>query len=296
MNDIILNIKTINDALEDFEYLFTIWDQVKDIDLLGSNIVFDFSDCRFLKQNAVAFLGGLIRYAQSKNAIVKLRSGTLDKKVHENLKKNGFLNALGVESEHIEAGNAIPFRQDKTTNTANILDYLGMMWLGKGWVNVSDELKNAIVGKVWEIYANAFEHSKSHIGVFSCGQHFPNQRELKLTVIDFGIGIPNNVKNYRNDYKINDHNCLEWAFLAGTSTNRQGKGRGLGLDLLKEFVKINKGGLEVYSNSAYGVINNDKEKFSDQHFSFSGTIINITLKCDESIYKLSSEIDEEILF
>ncbi|MBS9383808.1 MAG: hypothetical protein HEQ24_06035 [Dolichospermum sp. BR01] len=49
-------------------------------------------------------------------------------------------------------------------------------WLGKGWINISPRLQDAIpavsvaiAGKVVEIYFNAFEHSNSPIGVFSCG-------------------------------------------------------------------------------------------------------------------------------
>jgi hypothetical protein len=48
---------------------------------------------------------------------------------------------------------------------------------------MSPQLINRIVGKVWEIYENAFEYADSPLGVFTCGQHFPTRRELTLTVL-----------------------------------------------------------------------------------------------------------------
>jgi hypothetical protein len=83
-----------------------------------------------------------------------------------------------------------------------LADYLKTKWLGCGWIHVSPSLQDAIVGRVWEIYANAFEHAQSSIGVFSCGQHYPKMKELKLTVVDFGVGIPSNVRLFMRNTNI----------------------------------------------------------------------------------------------
>jgi hypothetical protein len=61
-------------------------------------------------------------------------------------------------------------------------------WIGKGWVHVSDRLRDAIVGRMWEIYNNAFEHSGTPIGGYSCGQYFKTHNNLILSVVDFGQG------------------------------------------------------------------------------------------------------------
>ncbi len=174
-------------------------------------------------------------------------------------------------------------------------------WLGRGWVRVSNELRDAIVGRVWEIYANAFEHGQSDIGIFSCGQHYPDLHLLKLTVIDFGVGIPSNVRYFL--FKVDQRfqslpaaNCLKWAFQRGTTTKPNGASRGMGLDLLKEFVKINKGKLEIFSHEGYAMIDEKQEIFMNRETSFEGTLINITLICDESYYRLASEATEEFIF
>lgn len=180
------------------------------------------------------------------------------------------------------------------------MDYLTYNWIGKGWVHVSDKLRDAISERMWEIYDNAFEHSGTQIGVFSCGQHFPSQDELVLSVVDFGVGIPAKVRIFAGiDPRSKDlpaHACLRWAFTRGKSTSQEGVARGLGLDLLKEFVRVNQGKLEVYSNEGYALIDKDGERFTNRTASFEGTVFHITLRCDENLYRFTAETNANTLF
>jgi hypothetical protein len=80
-----------------------------------------------------------------------------------------------------------------------------------------------------------------------CGQRYPKIKELKLTIVDFGVGIPSNVRLYKKHERRPDQlpapSCMEWAFQNGTST-KQGdtaEPRGLGLDLLHDFMRNNGG-------------------------------------------------------
>jgi len=81
-----------------------------------------------------------------------------------------------------------------------IMDYLTYRWIGK-WVNVTDRLRDAISGRMWEIYSNDFEHSDTEVGVFTCGQHFRHRNDLILTVVDFGRGIPAKVKAFLTEVR-----------------------------------------------------------------------------------------------
>jgi signal transduction histidine kinase len=180
------------------------------------------------------------------------------------------------------------------------MDYITYNWIGKGWLHVSDRLRDAIAGRMWEIYNNAFEHSGTEIGVFTCGQHFPLNNELILSVGDFGQGIAANVRNYLShdprSGKLTAAACLHWAFLRGTSTLPNGIARGIGLDLLKEFVRVNHGKLEVYSNEGYGIIDENGERFQNCSISFEGTIFHITLRCDENLYQFVDEAQNGVPF
>jgi hypothetical protein len=292
----VIHIPRLNDSRADFEQLFAIWSQVNDY---FEEVRFDFSHCDFLRPNAVAFLGGLARLITSRRGTAVFEWDTLhDKAVMMNLCQNGFAGTFGYSSPSW-MGNSIPYREDRTQDMNGIMDYLTDYWLGKGWINVSQDLRDAIVGHVWEIYANAFEHAGSEIGVFSCGQHFWQKNELLLSVIDFGQGIAATVRNFVSSDPRAEHltaaDCMRWAFKNGNTT-RPDIRRGLGLKLLKEFICVNQGKLEVYSNEGYALIDKNGEHFENLATSFEGTMIHITLRCDEKIYKLTQESYEELHF
>lgn len=288
----VIQVPTINDQLYDFENLFELWYQVNDNCV---EVKFDFSQCHFLRQNAVAFLGGLVRLIQHRSGTVHFDLDSLQNKIRMNLAQNGFLAAFGHPGGPW-FGNSIPYREDVADDPESVIDYLRDNWLGRGWVHISESLRDAIVGRVWEIYANAFEHGQSEVGVFSCGQYYRKLRELKLTVVDFGVGIPSNVRLFARNHKIQASKALKWAFMRGTTTKPNGTGRGLGLDLLKEFVTLNDGRLDVFSHEGYALIDKDEKSFSNRSSFFEGTLVNITLKCDESYYHFASEEVAEPLF
>jgi len=288
MKPMIVQVPTINDAPSDFDRLFALWNQVKDDEL---EVTFDFSWCSFLRQNAVAFLGGLARLIEYRGGRASFAWDTLQYAIRTNLAQQGFLVAFNAGGGPW-TGNSIPYREDRQQDKHEQMEYLKRKWLGLGWVNVSPKLRDAIVGNVWEIYANAFEHSKSPIGVFTCGQHYPKNQELKLTVVDFGVGIPWNVRLFCRNPRILAHQALEWAFQEGTTTNPNGMGRGMGLDLLKRFVRANCGSLEVYSHDGRAKISCDEETYETGASWFEGTIFNIGIRCDDRYYRFASEASE----
>ena len=284
-----INIPTVNDELRDFDNLFQLWRKAIEN---CSDVTFDFSKCYFLRPNAVAFLGGLIRLIQSHAGKITINKDTLHKDVKMNLQQNGFMYAFCEDKEPWQ-GNSIPYREDPKQDKDGLVYYLTEQWLGRGWVQMGQNLRNVIVGTVWEIYANAFEHGRTDIGVFSCGQHYPNVNQLKLTVVDFGVGIPYNVRQFQNNLDLSADKALEWAFQAGTSTRRGGVAGGVGLDYLKRFVKINRGKVEFFSHDGYVAIDENQEIYQNRQTFFQGTLVNITLQCDEALYLLASDADDE---
>lgn len=279
-------VPTINDSQFDYVRLFQIWDEVG---ITQDDVRFDFSRCKFLRPNAVAFLGGVARLAQLRQHTVEFDWSTISAPILANLCQSGFAQNFGHTSSGW-VGHSIPYREDRLSDAASVSDYLGEQWIGRGWVHVSEDLRNAIVGNVWEIYANSFEHSGSPVGVFSCGQHFDAIDELVLSVVDFGSGIPNKVRSYLSSDPrskgLRSSACMGWAFQRGNTTSQLGVARGLGLDLLKEFVRVNDGSLEVYSNEGYAIVDRAGERYQDLSAGFNGTAVQIRLKCDERLYAL----------
>lgn len=286
-----VHVPTLNDGQFDFLRMFQIWEMVSQH---PAGTRFDFSQCRFLRPNAVAFLGGLARLAQNYNVPIVFDWSTVQSAIFANLCQSGFAMSFGHSSPGWN-GNSIPFREDRISAANPILDYLTDQWLGRGWVQVSPLLKDAIVGKVWEIYANSFEHSGSAVGVYSCGQYYGAMNQLVLSVVDFGVGIPSKIRSFLHSDPRSQHllssACLEWALQSGNTTSIQlGVARGLGLDLLKEFLRVNDGSLEIYSNDGYAIVDRNGERYQDLNSSFSGTAVQIKLNCDETLYHFRGEI------
>jgi anti-sigma regulatory factor (Ser/Thr protein kinase) len=286
-------IPTIKDDDEGFSWLFGLCRRLKDY---KEDVTFDFSRSSILYQNAVAFLGGMIRLLQRNGAKVFLDRRSLNSQVKSRLMQNGFFTHFGLTKTKFLTGHSIAYREEKNQEKDSQIAYLKNEWLGKGWIHISELLTNAIVSKVWELYANAFEHGKSLVGVFICGQHYPQDQSLKLTFIDFGVGIPVNVRTFLNDPTMSDAQAMKWAFVSGHTTVRDEIGRGLGLHLIREFIKANSGHMEIYSHNGCVRIEKGQDTYSLFPVFFPGTIINITLICDEKYYKFSTESDDRPLF
>ncbi|WP_081077551.1 ATP-binding protein [Burkholderia cepacia] len=283
-------VPTIGDSREDYYKLFAIWRQAVQS---PHGAVFDFSQCGDLRPNAVAFLGGIARLCEHHGKRIAFDWSTLRVQVLFTLCQNGFAERFG-QGIRPWIGHSIPYREDRTSAQNSVADYLTDQWLGKGWLNVSELLRDAIVGKVLEIYANSFEHAQSPIGVFSCGQHFDSENELILSVVDFGTGIPSKVRHFlKLDPRmpgIPSSAILQWAFKQGNSTAAGVVPRGLGLDLLREFVTLNNGSLEVYSEDSYALIDKNGDQFVDLPSKFNGTAVTIKLICDARIYRFANEV------
>jgi hypothetical protein len=278
-----LKVPTLNDSARDFQSLFELWRVVQHCE--SPIVCFDFSDCQFLRQNAVAFLGGLFRLLEARGGIPKIEWGTMQDDIRMNLCQNGFSAAFSNDSGGWQ-GNSIPYRQDCEHNVEAITNYLDEHWLGRDWVSVDVGLKDEIVSTMAELYDNAFTHGSSPIGVFTCGQRFPRLNELKLTVIDFGIGIPANVRRYRGEPFMRAEDTIEWAFKAGNTTRETLLPGGIGLDTLKTFVKEKQGKIEIYSHDGFAIIDQHQERYNTIGTFFQGTLINITVKCDPISYTL----------
>jgi len=280
-------VPRLNDAHDDFVAMASIWRQV-DAAGDGVEVCFDFSRCEFLQPIAVVFLGGLAHVINHRGGNARFLSKTMFSRVRVNLLQNGFAHALGAEETPWQ-GNSIPYREYLAEDEDSIAQDLRQNWLGRGWFNISAALANEVVGQMWEIFANAFEHSDSRVGVFSCGQYFKNRRVLTLAVADFGVGIPSNVRLHLHQADLSAADALRWAFRRGTSTSARSGPRGVGLDLLKELVCANNGVMLAYSHD--GCVNIDSRGETYQNFEpfFEGTLVQIRLMCDDKHYMLSNE-------
>lgn len=279
----------------------------------------DFKHCSRIDHNAVAMLGIVARYIEgfnSKNKIIGesfggVRSGgvmfrvnTMSEIVSKKLIENNFLSHFSKEGfSGYPTGGYIGYREHGELLRADeIAIHLRDEWLTDEKIKLSVELKSAIVSKIFEIFMNAYGHggagSGPVIGAVSCGEYDRKESLLKLCVVDFGIGVCESVRRYI-DPDFSDVEALNWALKPGNSTQSDSMGspipRGLGFDLLKEFVCVNKGKIEVYTNGCYAVADADGGyRVSKSGYDFKGTVINIEINCDDRYYRFYKEVDDSV--
>jgi hypothetical protein len=108
-------------------------------------------------------------------------------------------------------------------------------------ITMSEGLKELLVSKIGEMYNNAFEHSKATYVLG--GKYFKSRGLYCFSCYDTGIGICKNVRTFL-DEPITDPEALEWAIKPQNTTNPE-YSRGLGLSVLLEFAKVNKGEIRI---------------------------------------------------
>ena len=216
------------------------------------------------------------------------------------LKKNNFLGHFQTEDGKKIYNNKryIGFHiYPRDINEEQILDDLNN-WLHSDKIQISEKLKETILSKLYELYYNAYEHGILRmalpIGVISCASFDNETKILTLVILDMGNGIAYNVRNHLQDQNLSDVDAIKWALQKGNSTKTdtpQDMPRGLGFALLKEFVTLNRGGFDIYSNSghAYVDLSSGDYKIQKMNLDFTGTLVKVEILCDDKFYKFKNE-------
>jgi len=290
-----LYVPRLNDGPDDFDTLFTLYEIVR---TASEPILLSFDGCDFLRQNAVAFLGGLLATARFAGRTVLLDEASMPEPVRRNLLKNRFLDEEG-RSDQWYSDNVVPYRQDLLVDWPRrvklLMQHLSTHLFSKNWVRMSPAVERDVASAITELYLNAFEHSRSEAGVFTCGQYYPTIGQAGLAIIDFGVGIPSTVREYRSRRQgippaaVSSIEALEWALASGTSTKDHDYPRGNGLDTVTAFLRANHGQLDIYSHDAAVHVDKSGPHYGTTATSFPGTAINLLLQCDGSKYYQSRD-------
>ena len=216
------------------------------------------------------------------------------------LQKNRFLPRFGFNRpERVDTyGTTIEYQHFGPSDSESFKGYVARHFVGKGIPNMSQMLHRRFRESISEIFDNAVEHSRTQLGIFACGQHFPHLDRLHFSIADLGIGMRRNILE-RTGRVLTPEHAIEWA-LAGQNTTRLPKDRkpgGLGLKLIKEFVKLNGGAIGIASDAGYWWFRTGREGLQTFPAPFPGTVVNIEINtADTQSYCLASEIDPNGIF
>ncbi len=155
------------------------------------------------------------------------------------------------------------------------------------------------VGKVsqqsiFEVFQNAVTHSESRLGIFVCGQFYPHEQRLNITIADAGVGIRSKVRAYLKS-EISSGDAICWALQGGNTTRTGPRPGGVGLKFLHDFVERNRGKMQIVSGD--GFYEYGKGCGTLRLAELPGATVNLEINtADTQSYRLDSNITAQNIF
>lgn len=146
---------------------------------------------------------------------------------------------------------------------------------------MSNEVSEKFFEGIDELFSNSELHSKTQYGMFACGQFFPKKNKLDFCLVDVGLGFQHVINSIRKMNLAPDE-AIKWA-MRGSNTTRSGDiPGGLGLKILKDFVKLNKGQLTIVSHNGLWQLRANELKTGLLKAPFPGTTVTLEINTSDS--------------
>jgi len=259
--------------------------------------VFDFSEVRFFEANLSVILGAIYKEKKSTFITFGIKGMNNNNFLKTTLSNNGFLNLFDDKISEKKLSSGIPFRKFDMKNEAEFQNYIyNYVFEKHGIPELSPGAKKKIYRSIFEIYENAVKHSGAS-NIYVCGQSYGNKKRMALTMIDIGHSIKKNVNEFNDKYRnYSGKESINWAVQYGNTT-KKGEAGGLGFDLIRNFLKLNKGKLQIYSANGYWQEKAGSVDSYDTKEHLLGTIINIEFNLlDKNNYVTDEEISLKDIF
>lgn len=113
---------------------------------------------------------------------------------------------------------------------------------------------------------------------------------MHFTIVDKGVNIKQNVSNYLSQ-DIEASDAIEWAMVKGNTTKTGETSGGLGLAVIFNFIKLNRGKIQIISSDGFYEFKNGSVVKKQLNSIFEGTIVNIKFNLnDVNHYVLKEEV------
>lgn len=284
---------SIDHDADSFESLAVLYEHTKEI--VFNEISFDMSETEWFAADMCAVFGAILHSLG--NRLNRVSLNNIQPAVEEILSKNGFLSHYGVAQIPDEWGTTISYKRFDITDERHFANYIDSEFINRSEIpEMSEILFKKFRESIFEIYSNAVLHSKTEMGIFSCGQFFPNQERLVFTVADLGVGIRTNINNH-TDQKLSAEESIIWATKEGNSTKPENLPGGLGLKLLRDFIDLNEGSIQIVSDTGYWQRSSKNVETKQIEYPFPGTVVSVEINtADINTYALEIELNAEDIF
>lgn len=281
----------IRSEYEGYDFLIGLLNRYKNV--LSEEIYIDFSNVFFLDANLCALIGTIFEVLEANGN--RINVSNINPKVQTILRKNEFLLRFGYEKIEDHYNTALTYRKFTPRDDISFSAYIQNQLLAKeGFPSHSKKLGREITRNIFEIYENARTHGQCDY-IHTCGQFFPRNpdRPLMFTIVDKGVNIKQNVSRYLKK-DIAAEEAIEWAMVKGNTTKTGVTSGGLGLAVIFEFIKLNRGKIQVVSSDGFYEFKNDNVIKNKLNSVFDGTVVNIKFNLnDANHYMLQEEVDDD---
>lgn len=280
-----IDLPDIQTTYDGFNELAKLNQQLSNVSF--EKIEINMSHVKWLEANMCAPLGAILYQASRRLNSIELTN--LNDNLKKTLVRNSFLNSYGHERITDLFDTSIEYKRFDLKDEQAFNAYIASSFKAKNIPKMSPQLSKHFLSSIFELFNNAVIHSKTSLGIFSCGQVFFKKNRLDFTLSDLGIGIRENIYQ-KLQLDLSPEEAIIWAVKMGNTTRRGKIPGGLGLKLLYKFITKNCGRMQIVSDRAYWelVDGNARTKMID--YPFPGTTVNIEINtADDSYYCFQSE-------
>jgi hypothetical protein len=284
-------LSNIENSFESYQKLIAFYEANKD--KLFDNVHIELR--QWFSANMSAALGAVLdKFTANLNDI---HFDYIDNQIKNILLKNDFLTYYGKKRAIDHYNTTIKYQRLKPTDGKYFKNYV-IYELIEGHTadlpRMTTGVKEKIVEAIYEIFVNAQIHSEAQF-IYTCGQFFPQKNKIEFTIVDTGIGFREKI-NKRFNSNLTSTQALKWA-VQDKKTTKVGVSGGIGLAVLKEFIRMNKGKMQIVSKDGFYQFDGITEVLLMFTGEFPGTIVNLQFRTDDrNNYLLQSELDLNDIF
>jgi anti-sigma regulatory factor (Ser/Thr protein kinase) len=247
-------------------------------------IMFDFKALRFIRPAGVVFISNLVYWLHERGTKVKFNNADPQSPPVSFLDDSLFF-------EQHSGAKLTPFASPRETTRplVKIAQKDSHAWVENNlipWLAsrlaITQPSLYVVKACISELFNNIQDHTRYDIGSIFV-QHFPHESRVTISLSDFGVGIPEKVREKVPG--LSDSEAIIQAVQDGFTTKSKAANKGVGLDyLLRTVVLVNGGEVTVYSGK--GIVRFERDGTNIAPYVFKevgfcpGTTIDINLRTD----------------
>ena len=273
-----------------YQHLVDVYEAIKA--QTDKDATLEFGKCRHIDANLSAVLGSLLDDLKASGYTLWLTNPS-NTQVRDNLSRNNFFSAFNPDYIAEDTENFIEYRKFKPDESRDFKSYIETQLMQKQKFPAHTEKAGSLIQEsIMEIFVNAVSHGECSF-VYSCGEYDQDKTppSLVMTIVDRGHTIPSKVNDFlskRDMPPMSPCQAIRWALIDGNTT--KDIPGGLGLSILKDFLELNQGAMQIVSG--LGMVEFRNNTLTDHVLSksFDGTIVNMEFNFDDDKnYRLAGE-------